>query len=161
MWGKKQIKEFFVDSISFAIPMSMPNNIPISPIIENNHSIIKDLPIVKNISVIENISIMTTNIPMVENVPIIENVPTINGMPISENLQIVERTWIIENVQRIKELSNCKSQKVSHKIKRFIFDYTPYDETISKITKSHSNVTFFAKAMILLHKFPYIKGTKS
>ncbi len=35
MWEKKQVKENFV---SFAIPMSMPNNIPIFPIIENNHS---------------------------------------------------------------------------------------------------------------------------
>ncbi len=159
MWEKKQVKENFVSFVSFAIPMSMPNNIPIFPIIENNHSIIKYLPIVENISIIENIS-MTTNIPMVDNVPIIENGPMVNGMPIGENVPIVERTWIIENFQIIKELSNCKSQKVSHKKKRFIFNYAPYDETISKITKSHSNVTSFAKAMILLHKFPQIKGTK-
>jgi hypothetical protein len=30
-------KENFVSYVSFAIPMSMPNNIPIFPIIENNH----------------------------------------------------------------------------------------------------------------------------
>jgi len=76
------------------------------------------------------------------------------------NILMVESVPIIENVQIIKELSNCKSQKVSCKRKRFIFNQTPYDETISKITISHSNVTFFAKAKILLHKFPYIKGTK-
>jgi len=50
---KKQVKENFVSFVSFAIPMSMPNNIPIFPIIENNHSIIKDLPILENISIIE------------------------------------------------------------------------------------------------------------
>jgi len=37
------------------------------------------------------------------------------------------------------------------------FDWTPYDETISKIKKSHSNVTFFIKVMILLDKFPHVK----
>jgi hypothetical protein len=42
-----------------------------------------------------------------------------------------------------------------------IFDWTPYDETISKITNFHSNVTFFTKAMILLDKFPHVKRTKS
>ncbi len=59
---------------------------------------------------------------MVENVPIIENVPTINGIPIGENLSIVAMAWIIEDVQIIKESSNCKSQNVSHKRKRFIFN---------------------------------------
>ncbi len=85
MWEKKQVKEIFISYVSFVIPMPMPNNIPISPIIKNNHSIIKDLPIIENI-------LMTSNIPMVENVPIIENVPTVNGIPIGENVPIVERT---------------------------------------------------------------------
>jgi hypothetical protein len=49
----------------------------------------------------------------------------------------------------------------THKRKRFIFYWTPYDETISKITKSHSNVTFFTKGMILLNKFPQINKNKS
>jgi hypothetical protein len=74
MQEKKQVNENFV---SFGIPMSMPNNIPILPITENDYFIIKDLTIVENT-------------PMVENVPIIENVPTINGMPIGENVPIVE-----------------------------------------------------------------------
>jgi len=85
MWEKKQVKEIFISYVSFVIPMPMPNNIPISPIIKNNHSIIKYLPIIENI-------LMTSNIPMVENVPIIENVPTVNGIPIGENVPIVERT---------------------------------------------------------------------
>jgi hypothetical protein len=51
--------------------------------------------------------------------------------------------------------------KKSHKRKRLIFDWTPYDETIFKITKSHSNGTFSTKAMTLLDKFPHIKRTKS
>jgi hypothetical protein len=42
--GKKKIKENFVGFVNFAIPMSMPNNIPISPIIENNCFIVKNLP---------------------------------------------------------------------------------------------------------------------
>ncbi len=85
MWKKKQVKEKKNSFVNFAIPMSMPNNIPISPIIENNCFIVKNLPIIENIS-------MTENIPMVENVPIIENVPTVNGMPISKNVPIVEKT---------------------------------------------------------------------
>jgi hypothetical protein len=51
--------------------------------------------------------------------------------------------------------------KKSHKRKIFIFDWTPYDETISKIRNFHSNVTFFTKAMILLDKFPHIQQKKS
>jgi hypothetical protein len=64
----------------------MSNNIPTSPITENNLSIIINLPIIENI-------------PMVENVPLIDNVPTIIGTPIGEDVQI------------IKKLSNCNSQK--------------------------------------------------
>jgi hypothetical protein len=127
--------------------MSMSKNIPISPIIENN------FPIIENILMIENI-------PMVENVPIIDDVPMVKGMPIVEDVPIIEKTLIIKCVQITKKLSNCKFLK-SHKRKRFIFDWTPYDETISKITKFHYNVTFFIKVMILLHKFPHIKKTKS
>jgi hypothetical protein len=67
MSEKNQVKENFISYVSFAIPMSMPNNISISPITKNNHSMIKDLPI-------------------------IENVPTVNGIPIGENVPIVERT---------------------------------------------------------------------
>ncbi len=66
--------------------MSMSNNIPTSPITENNLSIIINLPIIENI-------------PMVENVPLIDNVPTVIGMPIGEDVQV------------IKKLSNCNSQK--------------------------------------------------
>jgi hypothetical protein len=134
--------------------MSMSNNIPISPFTENNLSIIKDLPIIQNI-------LMTENNPMVENVPIIDDVPTVKGMPIVGNVPIVEKTPIIKDVQITKELSYCKLQKISHKRKRFIFYWTPYDETISKITKFHYDITFSTKAMILLNKFPHIKRTKS
>jgi hypothetical protein len=45
--------------------------------------------------------------------------------------------------------------------KRLIFNWTPYDETISKITRSHSNVTFSIKVMILLNKFPHVERIKS
>jgi hypothetical protein len=45
MWKKKQVKEKKNSFVNFAIPMSMPNNIPISPIIENNRFIVKNLPI--------------------------------------------------------------------------------------------------------------------
>jgi hypothetical protein len=51
--------------------------------------------------------------------------------------------------------------KKSHKRNRFIFYWTPYDETISKLTKFYFDVTFSTKAMILLNKFPHIKRTKS
>jgi hypothetical protein len=45
---KKQVKENFVSFVKFAIPISMPNNIPISPIIEN-------VPIVEKTRIIENV----------------------------------------------------------------------------------------------------------
>jgi hypothetical protein len=35
IWGKKKPKENYVNYRSLAIPMSMSNNIPISPITEN------------------------------------------------------------------------------------------------------------------------------
>jgi hypothetical protein len=38
-------------------------------------------------------------------------------MPIGEDVPIVEKTPIIKDVQIIKELSNWKSQKISHKRK--------------------------------------------
>jgi hypothetical protein len=82
----------------------------------------------------------------------------VKGIPIGEDVPIVEKTPIIKDVQITKELS-------SHKKYHIIFlkkiDWTPYDETISKITKSHSTVTFCTKAMILLNKFLHIKRTKS
>ncbi len=37
----------------------------------------------------------------------------------------------------------------------------PYDEIVLNTTKSHSNVTFSTKVMILLNKFPNIKRKKS
>jgi hypothetical protein len=98
---RKKNKENFVSFVNFAIPMSMPNNILISPIIENNCLIVRDLSIIKNTSMTKNIP-MVENAPIVENVPITENVPTVNMMPISENVPIVEKTRIIKNVQIIK-----------------------------------------------------------
>ncbi len=105
--------------------------------------------------------LMIENIPMVENVSIIDDIPMIKGMPIGEDVPIVEKTPIIKDVQITKKLSNFKSKKIWRKRKRFIFNWTPYNETISKITKFHSNVNFFTKAMIILDKFPHIKKTKS
>jgi len=54
-------------------------------------------------------------------------------------------------------LSNHKS----YYKKRFIFNWTPYDDIISNITQSHSNLTYFTKAKIILDKFSRIKRTKS
>jgi hypothetical protein len=62
MQEKKQANENFV---SFGIPMSMPNNIPILPITKNDWFIIKDLTIVENIPIVDNVLI-------IENVPIVE-----------------------------------------------------------------------------------------
>jgi len=42
---KKTSKGKKISFVNFAIPVSMPNNIPISPIIENNCFIVKNLPI--------------------------------------------------------------------------------------------------------------------
>ncbi len=90
----------------------MSNNIPISPTIENNFSIIKDLPIIENV-------LMAKYIPMIENVPIIDGFTTIKGMPIGEDVQIVEKTPIIKYVQKKTHVNQNMLIHVGKKFKFF------------------------------------------
>jgi hypothetical protein len=69
----KKIIILKINYVSLIISLSMLNNIPISPTIENNLSLIKDLPTIENILMVENL-------PFIENVPIIDGFPTIKGM---------------------------------------------------------------------------------